>query len=197
MAPQPRARTPGSTAALRCWRPPRSGSSGRGPAGAAALAGRDEFVVLYGDLRSPGDAGMAVSRIRDALARPLEVGGMTVPIAATAGLAIASSPGETAEALIARACLAMRSARVDQLARFATPSFFPAHIYAGTNVALDLAGMVVDRLFGAGLTLQSAADVADGPAADRLRRAVDELDAIIHDLRSAVFRLQQPEYPQN
>lgn len=84
-----------------------------------------------------------------------------------------------------------------RLARFAAPSFLPAGIYAGTDVALDLAGMVVDRLLRAGLTLQSAADAVSGPAADQLRRAVDEQDAIIRDLRSAVFQLQQREYPQN
>jgi len=61
--------------------------------------------------------------------------------------------------------------------------------------AADVAGMVVHRLFGVGLTLQSAAGLAAGPVAARLQQAVDELDVIIRDVRTAVFRLQNPGHP--
>ena len=55
--------------------------------------------------------------------------------------------------------------------------------------------MVVHRLFGVGLTLQSAAGLAEGPVAARLQQAVDELDAIIRDVRTAVFRFQNQRHP--
>ncbi len=46
---------------------------------------------------------------------------------------------------------------------------------------------LVHRLFGIGLTLESAAGLAGGPVRLRLQRAVDELDAVIRDIRTAVF----------
>lgn len=52
----------------------------------------------------------------------------------------------------------------------------------------ELADTLVHRIFGVGLVLQSAASLADGPVAERLTRAVDELDAIIREVRSAAFR---------
>jgi len=166
-----------------------------GPAGAAALVGRDEFVILCADLEEPGDARIAANRIRGALARPLEVGEAGVSIAASTGLAVSSAPGETAEALIGRACLAMRSARLDRLTWPAMPAFLPAGQDADPDPALDLAEMVVHRLFGVGLTLQSAADVAARPVADLLGQTVDELDAVIRDVRTSAFGIQQPEHP--
>jgi len=190
-----------------------------GPAGVAAQVGCRQFAILYGDVRSPDDPGIAASRVREAVARPLEVqGGTCPPLAAVTGSALASSPSETAEALIARACLTVRSARTDQPAGPPVPaqavspeavtpaagrdgsSQMPALPRsgrdAGTRAETDLAGMVVHRLFGVGLTLQSAAGLADGLVAGQLGQAVDELDAIIRDVRTAAFKPFYPEEPQ-
>ena len=66
----------------------------------------------------------------------------------------------------------------------------------GSDDVLDVLALVVHRLFGIGLEIQSAAGVADGPAADRLQRVVDELDELIGDARSMAFeRLQGPGRP--
>jgi hypothetical protein len=43
-------------------------------------------------------------------------------------------------------------------------------------------------LFSVGVDLQAAARQAEDPLATRLRRAVGELDDIVRDARSAVFR---------
>lgn len=51
----------------------------------------------------------------------------------------------------------------------------------------DAVSGLVHRLFGIGLLLESAAGLAGGPARVRLQHAVDELDAVICDIRSAVF----------
>jgi GGDEF domain-containing protein len=193
-----------------------------GPAGVAARVGPSEFAILYGDVRSTDDAGIAASRIHEALAQPLQVEGISLPLAALTGFALASSPGETAEALIARACRTARLARLDQptrppapvpaVARGAftpaddqcgggqMPEFLPSGRDTGTDAEKDLAGMVVHRLFGVGLTLQSAAGLAEGLVAYQLGRAVacklgqavDELDAIICDVRTAAFKLDYP-----
>jgi len=63
----------------------------------------------------------------------------------------------------------------------------------GPEDVLDVLALVVHRLFGIGLEIQSAAGVADGPAAGRLQQVVDELDELIGDARSMAFeRLSGP-----
>ena len=64
----------------------------------------------------------------------------------------------------------------------------------GAGSLTDMLGLVVHRLFGVGLELQSAASRADGPAAERLRRAIDELDNLIREVRSAAFRHGRPRH---
>jgi hypothetical protein len=58
---------------------------------------------------------------------------------------------------------------------------------AGRGDLMDVVTLVVHRLFGIGLVLESASGLADGPAAARLQHAVDELDAVIRDVRTAAF----------
>jgi len=57
---------------------------------------------------------------------------------------------------------------------------------AGHDDLVDVA-LTVHRLFRIGLVLESASDLADGPVAARLQHAVDELDAVIRDVRAAAF----------
>jgi signal transduction histidine kinase len=53
--------------------------------------------------------------------------------------------------------------------------------------------VVIQRLFATGLQLQTAARLATRPeVADRVRAAVDDLDATIRDIRSAIFELRTP-----
>lgn len=47
---------------------------------------------------------------------------------------------------------------------------------------------ITHRLFGVSHSLQVSAAQADGPLADRLNWAIDELDAVIWDARTAVFQ---------
>ena len=52
----------------------------------------------------------------------------------------------------------------------------------------ETAEHLVRRLFSIGLTLESARSiVGDGPAGDRIAAATDELDRLIHDVRTATF----------
>ncbi len=51
----------------------------------------------------------------------------------------------------------------------------------------DLLLGVTSRLFNVGLGLQAAARLADAPLAAQLRQAIDELDDIIGEARTAVF----------
>jgi hypothetical protein len=57
---------------------------------------------------------------------------------------------------------------------------------------IELTTGVIRRISGVALTLASAASLVDGPAAARVHSAVDDLDALIRDIRASVFELLIP-----
>lgn len=60
------------------------------------------------------------------------------------------------------------------------------------RIARDLHDHVIQRLFAAGLSLQSIAATVDDEAVDqRLTRTVDELDDTIRQIRTTIFALQE------
>jgi signal transduction histidine kinase len=59
-----------------------------------------------------------------------------------------------------------------------------------TRIARDLHDHVIQRLFGAGLALQSAGALADRTLAARIAEQVDAIDAAIAEIRTVVFTLQ-------
>ncbi|MFI6284535.1 GAF domain-containing sensor histidine kinase [Streptomyces sp. NPDC051018] len=62
------------------------------------------------------------------------------------------------------------------------------------RIARDLHDLAIQRLFATGMTLQSARRFVDDPrAAERLVRAIDDLDETIKIIRSAIFGLRQTE----
>ncbi len=61
------------------------------------------------------------------------------------------------------------------------------------RIARDLHDVVIQRLFATGLQLQTVGKLAVRPElAERLNAAVDDLDATIRDIRSAIFELRTP-----
>jgi signal transduction histidine kinase len=62
------------------------------------------------------------------------------------------------------------------------------------RIARDLHDLVIQRLFATGMSLQGASRVADLPpaAAERVDRAVDELDETIREIRQTIFALHEP-----
>ncbi|WP_285523461.1 sensor histidine kinase [Streptomyces lavendulae] len=64
------------------------------------------------------------------------------------------------------------------------------------RIARDLHDLAIQRLFATGMTLQSAQRFVDHPqASERLARAVDDLDATIKIIRSAIFGLREHAAP--
>ncbi|MFI0723539.1 GAF domain-containing sensor histidine kinase [Streptomyces sp. NPDC021224] len=62
------------------------------------------------------------------------------------------------------------------------------------RIARDLHDLAIQRLFATGMTLQSAERFVDHPqAAERLRRAVDDLDETIKIIRATIFGLRAQE----
>ncbi|WP_428956751.1 sensor histidine kinase [Streptomyces sp. cg35] len=65
------------------------------------------------------------------------------------------------------------------------------------RIARDLHDLAIQRLFATGMTLQSAQRFVQHPeAAERLMRAVDDLDTTIKIIRSTIFGLREQEAPQ-
>jgi len=63
------------------------------------------------------------------------------------------------------------------------------------RIARDLHDTVVQRLFGAGLRLQSIASGVDERTRSRLDETIEDLDETIRELRSAIFSLQSYQRP--
>jgi len=62
------------------------------------------------------------------------------------------------------------------------------------RIARDLHDLVIQRLFATGMMLQGTTRIDDVPAAaaDRVSRAVDELDETIKEIRQTIFALHEP-----
>ncbi|MGW7409989.1 PAS domain-containing sensor histidine kinase [Streptomyces sp. NPDC054833] len=61
------------------------------------------------------------------------------------------------------------------------------------RIARDLHDMVIQRVFGAGLALQSITARAGQPeVSSRLHKVIDELDTTIRELRGTIFNLNRP-----
>jgi signal transduction histidine kinase len=61
------------------------------------------------------------------------------------------------------------------------------------RIARDLHDKVIQRLFATGISLQSAGILSEKrEVADRVTRAVDELDETIREIRNTIFALQAP-----
>ena len=61
------------------------------------------------------------------------------------------------------------------------------------RIARDMNDRVIHRLFGAGLTLQSAQQMMDGhPAERKVQEAINELDLVIRDIRNVLFDHHRP-----
>lgn len=57
------------------------------------------------------------------------------------------------------------------------------------RIGRDLHDVVLQRLYGMGLTVQAISNSADGDVTDRLERVVDDIDRIISEVRTIVFAL--------
>jgi hypothetical protein len=55
------------------------------------------------------------------------------------------------------------------------------------RISTDLAMAVIHRIVEAGLALESAASLLGGPMAASVLRTINDLDHVVHDIRSAVF----------
>lgn len=64
------------------------------------------------------------------------------------------------------------------------------------RIARDLHDHVIQRLFAAGLVVQSAAGAPGQPAAERLAQVVTDIDDTIRQIRTSIFELRGPLTPR-
>lgn len=136
------------------------------------------------------------------LTRFLDVGPvMAVPLAGRAGargaLLIGRRRGrstflaadlELAEAFANQAAIAM------ELADARTAQEQLSILGDRERIARDLHDHVIQRIFAAGLSLQSLTPrLPDAASRDRLSGVVDDLDAVIHQLRNSIFQLRDSQ----
>ena len=132
----------------------------------------------------------AVLPVSEVLALPLN--GEAVSLGAIVAARTTQTPFtdadlDMAEAFAGQAALALElaAARADQQRLEALED--------RDRIARDLHDHVIQRLFAAGLSVQSTATtIEDGPARDRLVRTVGELDDTIRRIRTTIFALQDP-----
>ncbi|MET9881842.1 GAF domain-containing protein [Streptomyces sp. NPDC006430] len=98
---------------------------------------------------------------------------------------VAALPGFASQAALALE-LAERRRDVEQMSLLADHD----------RIARDLHDLAIQRLFAIGMTLQSAQRFVEHPeAAERLARAIDDLDSTIKIIRSTIFGLREHEAP--
>jgi diguanylate cyclase (GGDEF)-like protein/PAS domain S-box-containing protein len=78
-----------------------------------ARLGGDEFVVLFPRLSSHGEAETISRRLVEAIARPMDIDGVRISVAASIGLAIFDPRVDDARSLLVKADIAMYSAKRD------------------------------------------------------------------------------------
>ncbi|GAA3601268.1 two-component system sensor histidine kinase [Kineosporia mesophila] len=146
-------------------------------------------------LRDPGEAGFTVLAPSGMGIGPA----MAVPLLGSAGvhgvLAAFKRVGQkefSAEDLTSASGFANQAAVAIELAQARAEQQRAAMLDERARIAADLHDHVIQRLFGAGLSLQSLVtrDLPE-PAGSRIAGVIDELDKSISQIRTTIFQLQR------
>ena len=86
-------------------------SDGDCPTAAVARLGGDEFTILLSDIQEPADPARIAERVLATLDHPFDLGGQTVVIGTSIGIALFPDDGEDPESLLKNADVAMYSAK--------------------------------------------------------------------------------------
>ncbi len=136
----------------------------------AARFSADEFAVLQRVSHVSRDPALLAQRLLDAVGRPYQIGGDSIEIGVSIGIAAAPADGEEAEALVRNAEIALRHAKRESgsVYRFFTAAM-DDELRARRALELDLEAAVAAKAFE--LYLQPVVSVKD--------RAVNSFEALI------------------
>jgi len=155
---------------------------------------RSRAPQLVSDFAGASSAGTAVAGLGAGLAVPMLAGqqilGVLTAAAPAAGAGFRPLDLEVLRVFAAQAAVVLEYDRAQHALR--------SQLVAEDRerIARDLQRNVVQRLFAAGLTIESVAQrVGNDQLRAALRRTVDEFDDSIRQLRSAVFELRGPDTP--
>ena len=109
------------------------------PNDTAARLGGDEFAVLLDDVADEETALSIAIRLADALREPLDLGDASPMIAASIGVAVSGTAGETADDLLRNADVAMYAAKSSSRGR---AELFRSALRAETAARSDLAALL-------------------------------------------------------
>jgi diguanylate cyclase (GGDEF)-like protein len=76
-----------------------------------ARLGGDEFGLIVREINTPDEVALVAGRVLYALGKPCEIGGVTVPLSASLGIALAPRDGLEADVLLKHADLALYAAK--------------------------------------------------------------------------------------
>ncbi|MEV3997588.1 GAF domain-containing protein [Streptomyces halstedii] len=168
------------------------------PGSLAGLAARTGTPVHCADVRTDPRAhpfGGADEGLGPVVAVPLRVG-TGARGALRLGRPAGRPPFDDSEVALVSG-FADQAAIALELARGRAESEELAVMHDRDRIARDLHDLAIQRLFATGMTLQSTTRaIADRPeAAERVRRAVDDLDTTIRIVRSTIFDLRTTDGP--
>ena len=112
----------------------------------AVRLGGDEFAILVGDLTTTDDAAALAERLLSALAEPLRIDDVELSVRGSLGMAVQGEDGDSLDALLQAADVAMYQAKDDGLGRWRRYSSVPAGTTArGPSLAHDLRAGIPDE----------------------------------------------------
>jgi signal transduction histidine kinase len=151
----------------------------------------ERHLIVLDDLGTAAQWGLPLTT-GTALLVPLAAGeisygALVVAYAAGSGGDLADLDVAVVETFAGQAALALERARAQDEREML------AVLGDRERIARDLHDVVIQRLFAAGMQLQTAAQLAARPEVrSRLDSVVDDLDTTIRDIRGAIFELRSP-----
>jgi diguanylate cyclase (GGDEF)-like protein/PAS domain S-box-containing protein len=128
---------------------------------AVARLGGDEFAVIQNPIDGPADAADLAQRIRDALCRPFDLGGVQAVVNASIGIALAPGDASEPEALLKQADMALYAAKAEGRGVF---RFFQAEMDARMRLRHEIEHELRDAIAAGELRVhyQPVVDIASG-----------------------------------
>ena len=123
--------------------------------------GGDEFIIVLNDIGEVNDAAIVSEKLKQALARPMPIGGMELDLTASIGIAIYPNDGVDCETLIKNADAAMYFAKQSGRNNF---QFFTDHMNQAASERLAMEGALRRSILGKELEVyfQPQIDLASG-----------------------------------